>query len=58
MKSFPLQREIKSSSNPDEFVQRMALDAMPGARTLRYTKGWRDITVVLDSGRSKVQITS
>lgn len=30
MKSFPLQLEIKGSSKPDEFEQRMALDAMPG----------------------------
>src|SRR5882672_4410116 len=28
------------------------------ARTRRYTKGWRDITAVLDSGRSKAPITS
>lgn len=30
MKSFPLQLEIEGSSKPDEFEQRMALDAMPG----------------------------
>jgi hypothetical protein len=32
MKSFPLQLEIEGSSKPDEFEQRMALDAMPGGR--------------------------
>jgi hypothetical protein len=38
MKSFPLQLEIKSSSNPDEFVQRMALDTMPGGTDIEVHK--------------------
>ena len=54
MKSFPLQLEVKGSSKPDEFEQRMTLDAMPGGTDMdvhkRLARYYRSLAVVQDFG--------